>query len=112
MLETHESKINVNNIAIHIESKHTCGRMQKMIFHVKDSMLEGHVNTQYSPFEPVRSGEFAPHVEPETENKLELTGSLGGVEFTTCICRLSRRARMRQWLSRILARYRHKEQGQ
>jgi hypothetical protein len=84
--------------------------MQKTIFHVKDPNFEGHMHTQYSPFVPIRSGECTPHAEPETENKLALTGSLGGVEFTTCVCHLSRRARMRQWIMRLMARYRNKEQ--
>jgi hypothetical protein len=102
--------VKFDNIAIHIESKHTCGHMHKTIFHVKDPKLEGHVSTQYSLFDIIGEDEdFTLPNEPETENKLELTGSLGCVELTTCVCHLSRRARLRQWIARLFSRYRCKE---
>ena len=90
------------NISIHVAQKHTCGRMHETILHVKDANLEGFVNTYYPPFEPVRSGDFTLPPEPETENKLELTGSLGGIELTTCVCHLSRAARVRRWIAAYL----------
>ena len=102
--------MNVSNIDIHIKSEHSCGRMLETILHVKEPNLEGYLNTQFPKLGLAKDEELTPHFEPETENHLELTGSLDGIVFTTCICHLSIRARMRQWLVRLLARYRSKEQ--
>lgn len=94
--------MNVSNIAIHIKSEHSCGRMLETILHVKDPNLEGYLNTQYPEWPAIRSGEFTAHTEAETENHLELVGSLGGIESATCLCHLSIRARVKRWLSRLL----------
>jgi len=96
----------IDKITIHIAQKHTCGRTLETIFQVKDAKLEGFINTHYSQFEPIRNDEFRPHIEPATENKLELSGSLGGVEFTACTCLLSRRERMKRWVLRLLSLFR------
>src|ERR1700736_2222477 len=107
-MEGIKSKMSQANITVHVAQEHTCGHMHETILHVKDANLEGFVNTYYPPFAPVRSDEFLPAM-PEAANKLELTGSLGGIELTTCVCYLSRRARVRRWIMRLL-RHRKKEQ--
>src|SRR2546421_10741811 len=83
------------NIAVHIEAEHTCGHMHETIFHVKDPKFKGFVNTQYPEWPTIRGGDFTPYIEAETENKLELTGSLGRIELSTCMCHLSRMARLK-----------------
>jgi hypothetical protein len=80
--------------------------MLETIFQVKDAKLEGFINAQYPEWPAARSGEFTPHIELETENHLELSGSLGGVAFTTCVCHLSRIARSKLRIAAYLRSFR------
>src|SRR5438105_2575776 len=83
------------NISVHIDAEHTCGHMHETIFHVKDPKFEAHASTEPIVFGPVRSDEFTLPTTPKTKSSLEPSGGLGGIEVTTCMCHLSRMARLK-----------------
>jgi len=95
-------------VAIHIDLEHACGHMHETIFHVQDAIIEGCINAEYPEWPASRSGEFTAHIDHEMENRVELIGSLGGIEITTCPRYMSRRERIRQWVIRLLSAKRYR----
>lgn len=103
-------------IAVHIELEHTCGHMHKTIYHMNDANINVKLTPYIGPFKPLTDidlsksfKELIQPVEDKSTHTLDFSGSFDKVEITTCTCHLSRRARVRRWIMRML-RYRHKEQ--